>query len=58
MLQTEWQHAADSIVHHSNVELRHDSNGWRMVIPLVLVDRAGAYLSKNYGTSSAAKGRK
>ena len=47
ILQTEWQHADDGIVHHSNVELQRDSNGWRMVVPLILVDRAVAYIKGN-----------
>ena len=58
VLQTEWQHADDSIVHHSNVELQHDSNGWRMVVPMVLVDRAVAYMSRNYGPNSVTTGKK
>jgi RNA polymerase sigma factor (sigma-70 family) len=48
ILDTEWQHADDSIVHHSKVELQRDSNGWRMVVPMVLVDRAVGYMSRNY----------
>ncbi len=58
ILQTEWQHADDSIVHHSNVELQHDSNGWRMVVPMVLVNRAVAYMSRNSGTSSTTTEKK
>ena len=58
VLQTEWQHADDTIVHHSNVELQHDSTGWKMVVPMVLVDRAVAYMSRNYATSSGTAEKK
>lgn len=46
ILQTEWQHVDDQIVHHSEIELQRDDSGWRFVVPTVLVDRAVAYLSK------------
>jgi RNA polymerase sigma factor (sigma-70 family) len=52
ILDTEWQHADDSIVHHSKVELQHDGSGWRMVVPMVLVDRAVAYMSRNYAAGA------
>ena len=55
LLQTAWQHADDDIVHHSNVELRRDSSGWRMVVPATLVDRAAVYLKGSaHATSSPA----
>jgi RNA polymerase sigma factor (sigma-70 family) len=47
ILQTAWQHVDDEIVRHSNVELQRDSTGWRMVVPMILVDRAAIYLMGN-----------
>jgi RNA polymerase sigma factor (sigma-70 family) len=44
-LQTQWQHTDDTIVHQSNVQLHQDSDGWKMVVPTVLVDWAADYLS-------------
>ena len=43
-LQTQWQHADDSIVHQSTIQFHRDSGAWRMVVPSVLVDRAVVYL--------------
>ena len=45
-LQTEWQHADDTIVHHSEVQLHHEADGWKTVMPASIVDRAIAYLSR------------
>ncbi len=46
-LDTQWQHADDTLVHHSSVELQRDDTGnWQMVVPMVLVDRAIAYLTR------------
>lgn len=45
-LQTEWQHTDDSVVHHSDVELRQESDGWKWVVPPVIVNRAVAYLGR------------
>jgi RNA polymerase sigma factor (sigma-70 family) len=46
ILQTEWQHTDDNVVHHSNVELHQESDGWKMVVPPVIVNRAAAYLGR------------
>ena len=46
ILHTAWQHADDTIVHESDVHLVHSAEGWRMVVPVSLVDRAVAYLSR------------
>jgi hypothetical protein len=45
MLQTQWQHADDSIVHQSNVEFLRQPDGWKMVVPASIVNRAVNYLS-------------
>jgi len=45
-LQTEWQHADDSVVHQSQVTFHQDSDGWKMVVPPALVNRAAAYLGR------------
>jgi hypothetical protein len=45
-LQTEWQHVDDSVVHQSNVNMVQGADGWRMVVPDTLVDRASNYLSR------------
>jgi RNA polymerase sigma factor (sigma-70 family) len=57
-LQTAWQHADDSIVHHSSVELQQDGTGWRMVVPMILVDRAVSYITRNTDTGAAQAGKK
>lgn len=43
-LQTEWQHADDNVVHHTNIELQQGADGWKMVVPPGIVNRAAAYL--------------
>ena len=48
-LQTAWQHADDTYVHHSDVAMHRDADGWRMVVPEVLVDRAAAFLVRRTG---------
>jgi len=45
VLETEWQHADDQIVHHSKVTFQRDETGWRFVVPMVLVDRAIAHIA-------------
>jgi RNA polymerase sigma factor (sigma-70 family) len=45
-LQTEWQHVDDSVVHQTDVNLVQDADGWKMVVPLSLVNRASNYLSR------------
>lgn len=44
-LQTQWQHADDSIVHQSNVDFQRQPDGWKMVVPASIVNRAVNYLS-------------
>ena len=48
-LQTAWQHADDTFVHHSDVAMHRDADGWKMVVPEVLVDRAAAFLVRRTG---------
>lgn len=48
-LQTAWQHADDTFVHHSDVQMHRDTDGWKMVVPGVLVDRAAAFLVRRTG---------
>ncbi|HUJ43797.1 MAG TPA: hypothetical protein VLW52_09340 [Opitutaceae bacterium] len=43
-LQTEWQHADDTIVHRTDVQMHLTPEGWKMVVPAILVDRAAAFL--------------
>jgi RNA polymerase sigma factor (sigma-70 family) len=43
-LQTEWQHVDDSVIHQSEINLQQNADGWKMVVPLTLVNRASAYL--------------
>jgi hypothetical protein len=45
-LQTEWQHVDDPVVHQSDVNLVQDSDGWKMVVPPSLVNRASNYLER------------
>ena len=46
-LQTLWQHTDDSTVHQSDVHLHQEPDGWKMVVPASIVNRAAAYLSRN-----------
>ena len=48
-LQTAWQHADDTYVHHSTVQLHRDADGWRMIVPEVLVDVAAGFLVRRTG---------
>jgi hypothetical protein len=45
-LQTEWQHVDDTVVHQSDVNLVQGTDGWKMVVPYPLVNRASNYLSR------------
>jgi hypothetical protein len=45
-LQTEWQHTDDSVVHQSQVAFHQDPDGWKMVVPPAIVNRAAAYLGR------------
>jgi hypothetical protein len=56
ILHTEWQHADDDIVHQSDVHFRRDADGWRWVVPLPLVNRAAAYLTRTGGAKPGAGG--
>lgn len=49
-LQTQWQHTDDTLVHQSDVQFHHDPEGWKMVVPVILVDRAAAYLIRSTTT--------
>jgi len=53
-LQTEWQHVDDDVVHQSDVSLVHDADGWKMVVPYSLVNRASNYLSRTIASPPAA----
>jgi hypothetical protein len=46
-LQTEWQHVDDDVVHQSEVTLVQGADGWKMLVPDPLVNRASNYLSRN-----------
>jgi hypothetical protein len=47
ILQTEWQHEDDTVVHQTNAHLQQSPDGWKVVEPLVLVDLASAYLLRH-----------
>jgi hypothetical protein len=47
ILQTEWQHEDDTVVHQTNAHLQLTADGWKVVEPLVLVDLASAYLLRH-----------
>jgi hypothetical protein len=53
-LQTEWQHVDDDVVHQSDVNLVQDADGWKMVVPYSLVNRASNYLARTVGAPPAA----
>ncbi len=55
VLQTQWQHADDDIVHKSDVHLHRDAEGWKIVMPMSIVDRAAAYLSRDVSSGSPRK---
>ena len=50
-LQTAWQHADDSLVHHSDVQMHLTADGWKLVVPPILVN-----LGANFLTRRAAAG--
>ncbi len=54
-LQTQWQHADDTIVHQSDVQFHRAADGWKMVVPVILVDRAAAYLTRSTATPGAGQ---
>jgi len=45
-LHTRWQHEDDDIVHDSDAQFHQDGGTWKWVVPLPLVQRAAAYLSR------------
>ena len=47
VLQTRWQHEDDDVVHETNAQFQRSDDGWRLVVPMVLVDRAAQYLLRN-----------
>jgi hypothetical protein len=47
VLHTQWQHEDDTVVHDTDAQLQRTNDGWQVVIPTVLVDRAGAYLLRH-----------
>jgi hypothetical protein len=53
-LQTEWQHVDDSVVHQSDVNLVQGADGWKMVVPDTLVNRASNYLTRTLAPPPAA----
>jgi len=53
-LQTEWQHVDDPVVHQSDVNLVQDADGWKMVVPYSLVNRASDYLARTIAPPPAA----
>jgi hypothetical protein len=53
-LQTEWQHVDDPVVHQSDVSLVQGADGWKMVVPATLVNRASDYLSRTLAPAPPA----
>jgi RNA polymerase sigma factor (sigma-70 family) len=53
-LETEWQHVDDPVVHKSEVNLQQGADGWKMVVPLPLVERASNYLSRTLSAQPPA----
>ncbi len=53
-LETEWQHVDDSVVHHNDVTLQSSPDGWKLLVPLSLVDRASAYLERSLTSGSGS----
>jgi hypothetical protein len=45
-LHTQWQHEDDDIVHNSDAQFHQDGGAWKWVVPLPLVQRAAAYLTR------------
>jgi len=52
-LQTEWQHVDDDIVHQSEANFHQDADGWKLVVPMSLVNRAANYLNRTLEAPSA-----
>jgi hypothetical protein len=53
-LQTEWQHVDDTVVHQNDVNLQQAADGWKMVLPLSLVERASNYLARSISVQPPA----
>ncbi len=53
ILKTQWQHADDTLVHNDDVRLHRTDDGWKMVVPMSIIDRASAALLR--GRASANK---
>jgi RNA polymerase sigma factor (sigma-70 family) len=54
-LQTQWQHADDTIVHQSNLRLHLADDGWKVVLPDSIVDRGVAYLTRLAATPAPGR---
>jgi RNA polymerase sigma factor (sigma-70 family) len=52
VLHTKWQHEDDTLVHRTNARFQRGTDGWRLVVPTSLADRAAAYLTKGRSTQS------
>jgi RNA polymerase sigma factor (sigma-70 family) len=52
-LQTQWQHVDDSVVHQSEAQMHQDADGWKLVVPIGLVNRAANYLGRTLGAQEA-----
>ncbi|HZZ57133.1 MAG TPA: hypothetical protein VFE31_04825 [Opitutaceae bacterium] len=46
VLQTQWQHADDPVVHTSNAVFHQEQGEWKWVVPPIIVERAAAYLGR------------
>lgn len=46
VLQTQWQHADDPVVHTSNAIFHQEQGEWKWVVPPIIVERAAAYLGR------------
>ena len=44
VLHTQWQHEDDAVVHDTDSQFKQSPDGWKLVVPISLVDRAAAYL--------------
>ncbi|HVW20985.1 MAG TPA: hypothetical protein VHC86_07185, partial [Opitutaceae bacterium] len=45
-LHTQWQHEDDDVVHDSYARFHQENGQWKWVVPLSIVQRAGAYLTR------------
>ena len=56
VLNTKWQHEDDDVVHQSDLHFHRDADGWKLVLPTSLVDRAAAFLTRRTAGPPRAPG--